>query len=142
MKKKLLSVVMVILLMASCCATAFAEPADTTPGIQPFSTADIFFAVDRETATRATVDVDVSFTRKVDQYSVVIYLEKLVNGSWQLDNTNDDFVYYNNGWNAYDFLFSKVYKDLERGYMYRIRCISKDYIGSSTYTTTAYSPAF
>ena len=142
MKKKLLSVVMVILLMASCCAAAFAEPADTTPEIQPRGTANILFVTDRETATRATVDVDVTFTQKVDQYSVVIYLQKLVNGSWQLDTTNEDYVYYNNGWNSYDFLFSKVYRNLERGSTYRIWCVSKDYIGSSSHIMNGYSSPF
>ena len=49
------------------------------------------------------------------QYSVVVYLQKLSNGSWVLDTTNDDYVYYNNGFSAGSFLFSKKYDDLKRG---------------------------
>ena len=146
MKKKLLSVIMVVLLVASCCATAFAEPVQQSDSsdqvVQPRETTGMSFVVARQSATKAAVDIDVTFTQKVDQYSVVVYLEKLVNGSWKLDTTNEDYVYYNNGWNAYYFFYSKVYDDLERGSTYRIRCVSKDYIGNTTYITTGYSPSF
>lgn len=146
MKKKLLSVIMVVLLVASCCATAFAEPVQQSDSsdqiVQPRGTAGIYFAISRDSATKASIYVDVTFTQKVDQYSVVIYLQKLVNGSWKLDTTNDDYVYYNNGWNDYDFTFGKTYDDLERGSTYRIWCVSKDYIGSSTHIANGYSPSF
>ncbi len=143
MKKKLLSFMVIMVLVVSFCATGFASSGDGgTAEIRPQSTTDILFVIDRISATQAAIDVDVTFTQTVDQYNVVIYLQKYSNGRWVLDTTNDDYVYFNNGWHEHSFLFSKKYTDLKRGTSYRIQCISKDYIDGTSYITTAYSPSF
>ncbi len=146
MKKKLLSVIMVVLLVASCCATAFAEPVQQSDSsdqvVQPRETNDVIFITDRVSSTKADIVVIVDFSQVVDQYSVVIYLQKLVNGSWQDDYSNDDYVYYNNGLSSRDFDYIRTYDDLQRGVTYRIKCVSKDYIGNSSHIMTCYSHSF
>lgn len=140
MKRKILMLLAAVMLIVSCCSVCYATADDEA--IQPYDTSSISFSIDRTSSTTASVAINVSFDQKVDQYSVVVYLEKLVNGSWQLDTTNKDYVYYNNGWNKYSFQFSKNYTDLKRGQTYRIRCVSKDYEGNISHTSTAYSYSF
>lgn len=140
MKKKLLSLFIALTLAFSCCSVAFAVPEDES--ITPYDTNNVIFAISRTSATKASVSIDVHFSTRVDQYSVVVYLQKLSNGSWVNDTTNEDYVYYNNGWNKYDFLYSRTYDDLVRGTTYRIKCVSKDYIGNSNTISTTYSKAF
>ena len=140
MKKKLLSVLTALVLVTSCLSVAFAVPEDS--GIQPYDTSGITYSVDRTSDTTASIDINVTFSQRVDQYSVVVYLQKLSNGSWVLDTTNDDYVYYNNGWDARSFLFSRTYDDLERGATYRIQCVSKDYIDGAPTTSVTYSRSF
>ncbi len=140
MKKKLLSLFIALILAFSCCSIAFAVPEDE--GITPYETNNVIFAINRTSATKASVNVNVHFSTRVDQYSVVIYLQKLSNGKWVDDTTNEDYVFYNNGWDKYEMLFSKTYDDLVRGTTYRIKCVSKDYIGGTTVISTTYSKAF
>lgn len=140
MKKKLLSLFIALILAFSCCSVAFAVPEDE--GITPYETNNVIFVINRTSATKALVSIDVSFSTRVDQYSVVVYLQKLSNGSWVNDTKNDDYVYYNNGWNKYDFLYSKTYDNLVRGTTYRIKCVSKDYIGNNNTISTTYSQSF
>ena len=140
MKKKLLSVLTALVLVTSCLSVAFAVPEDS--GIQPYETDSVTFGISRTSATKANVSISVDFSQKVDRYSVVVYLQKLSNGSWVLDTTNDDYVYYNFGLSSRYFDFSKTYDDLNRGTTYRLQVVSKDYIGSSSHTATSYSNSF
>ena len=142
MKKRLLSTFIVIVLLFSFCSVSFASTDEGNAGIVPYETDVVSYAIDRTSATTATVSINVSFSQRVDQYSVVVFLQKYVNGEWVLDTTNDDYIYFNNGLNSYSFLFTKKYSDLKRGVTYRIRCVSKDYIGSTSHISTTYSPSF
>ena len=140
MKKKLLSVLTALVLVTSCLSVAFAVPEDS--GIQPYDTSGVPYGINRTSSTTASININVHFSQKVDQYSVVVYLQKLSNGSWVNDTNNDDYVYYNNGWDARSFLFSRTYDDLERGATYRIQCVSKDYIDGAPTTSVTYSRSF
>ena len=140
MKKKLLSVLTALVLVTSCLSVAFAVPEDSE--IQPYDTSGVTYGIYRTSSTTASININVHFSQKVDQYSVVIYLQKLSNGSWVNDTNNDDYVYYNNGWDARSFLFSRTYDDLERGATYRIQCVSKDYIDGAPTTSVTYSRSF
>ena len=140
MKKKLLSVLTALVLVTSCLSVAFAVPEDSE--IQPYDTSGVTYGLNRTSSTTASININVHFSQKVDQYSVVIYLQKLSNGSWVNDTNNDDYVYYNNGWDARSFLFSRTYDDLERGATYRIQCVSKDYIDGAPTTSVTYSRSF
>ena len=140
MKKKLLSVLTALVLVTSCLSVAFAVPEDS--GIQPYDTSGVTYGINRTSSTTASININVHFSQKVDQYSVVVYLQKLSNGSWVNDTNNDDYVYYNNGWDARSFLFSRTYDDLDRGATYRIQCVSKDYIDGAPTTSVTYSRSF
>ena len=137
MKKKFFVTAMILIMVLSTAVFAYAEG-----DISTRDTGSIKFVTTRISRTNADVTVDVTFTSKVDSYNVVVYLQKKVNGVWKLDTTNPDYVYYNNGFNSYDFTFSRRYTHLESGEFYRIMCVSKDYIGSSSHTFTAYSKQF
>lgn len=142
MKKKIFTIFAALILVVSCCSVGFADVPDYDDLIQPYNTSSISFVTSRTSATSADVSIYVHFSQQVDQYSVVVYLQKLSNGSWVLDTTNPDYVTYNNGFSKRYFLFGKTYSHLERGVTYRIKCVSKDYIGSASHIATAYSDPF
>ena len=137
MKKYLFAAVLILVMLLASSAFACAED-----GIQPRDTNAVTFAVSRISRTKADVTVDVTFSTVVDRYSVVIYLQKKVNGQWVNDSTNEEYVFYNNGFKEDDFLFGNTYTHLSEGVTYRIKCVSKDYIGDSTYIFTSYSNQF
>lgn len=142
MKKKLLSSLIIVVLLFSFCSVSFASTDDGDVGIVPYETHSVTFAIDRTSSTKASVSAYVSFSQVVDRYSVVFYLQKYSNGSWVIDNSIDDYVTFNNGFNKSYFLYNKTYTGLSRGTTYRIMCISKDYIDDYSYTRTTYSNSF
>lgn len=142
MKKKLLSSLIIVVLLFSFCSVSFASTDDGDVGIVPYNTHSVTFSIDRTSSTKATVSAYVSFSQVVDRYSVVFYLQKYSNGSWVIDNSIDDYVTFNNGFNKSYFLYNKTYTGLSRGTTYRIMCISKDYIDDYSYTRTTYSNSF
>lgn len=137
MKNKVLVIALALVLVFSFTAAAFADS-----GIQPYETGHVTFLIERTSGTTADVDVIVSFTRTVDEYSVVVYLQKLVNGTWKNDNTNPEYVFYNNGFNSSTCGFSNIYDSLSYGTTYRLMVVSRDKIGTSEYRTTTYSNSF
>ncbi|MDD5927253.1 MAG: hypothetical protein PUD12_03545 [Firmicutes bacterium] len=137
MKNKVLVMVLVMLLVFSCTAAVFADS-----GIQPYSTGNITFLIERTSGTTADVDITVTFTGEADEYSVVVYLQKLVNGSWKNDSTNPEYVFYNNGFNSYSCLFAHDYDSLVYGTSYRLMVVSRDKQGSNEYRSTFYSRLF
>lgn len=143
MKKKIVSLFLVLILTLSFGSAAFAstEIIDD-PGIQPYDTSSIIFDIDRISATKADVYVTVYFSQTVDIYNVVVYLQKKVNGEWVIDTSNPERTLYNNGFNKDSFTFHNEYTGLNRNTSYRIRVISKDTIGSQVQTYNAYSSAF
>ena len=111
-------------------------------GIQPHDTDALVYDVSRTSATKADVYINVYFSQVVDQYSVVVYLQKQVDGEWVIDMTNAERTLYNNGFNKSSFHFYNQYTGLVRGTNYRIKTVSKDYIGSTSNIFTAYSRTF
>ena len=143
MKKKLLSFMVIMVLVVSFCATGFASSGDGgTAEIVPQETDSVTSVVNRRSATTATASMNIAFSQEVDQYSVVVYLQKYSNGEWVLDINNDDYSSFNNGWNARNFLYTHVYDDLKRGVTYRLKCISKDYIDGTSHISTFYTHSF
>ena len=137
MKNKILVMVLAMVLVFSCTAAAFADS-----GIQPYETGHVTFVIDRTSGTTADAEVYVSFTRTADEYSVVVYLQKQVNGVWKNDTTNPDYVFYNNGFNSSSCFFAHDYDSLVYGTSYRLMVVSRDKLGSSEYRTTTYSSLF
>mgnify|MGYP000125607579 FL=1 len=143
MRKKIVSLFLVLVLTMSFGSVAFAstEIIDD-PGIDTHDTNAVIFDIDRTSATTADVYVDVYFSQTVDIYNVVVYLQKKVDGEWVIDTSNPERTLYNNGFNKTAFYFYNHYTGLNRNTSYRIRVVSKDTIGSSVHTYSAYSSAF
>ena len=143
MKKKFMILMMIFVLVFSFSPASLAATGDGDENVmQPYSTAGITYAIDRISASKADVYVNVVFTTTVDSYNVVVYLQKLVDGEWEIDIDNDEYVFYNNGFNRRIFTFFNTYEGLERGASYRIMCISKDHVGDTVSRTTSYSNPF
>ena len=137
MKNKVLVIAIVMVLVFSFTAAAFADS-----GAQPYSTGLVDFTISRTSGTTADVEVSVHFTSTADAYSVVVYLQKLVNGTWKNDNTNPEYVFYNNGFNSNLCVFTHDYTNLQYGTSYRLMVISRDIKGDNEYRTTTYSNLF
>ena len=135
MNKRFLAIALILTLVLTSTAFAFAD-------VQPRDTNFVIFDIQRVSRTTATATVDVLFSTEVDRYNVTIYLQKKVNGEWVSDTTNTDYVFYNSGQSEYDFTFNHIYSNLSGGVTYRLKCVSTDYIGNSTHTTTTYSNQF
>jgi hypothetical protein len=137
---------MTLLLAMSTCSVAFAgnpdDPAPNHDENEPRATDSMTFAVSRTSATTANVTVRVSYSTKVDQCNVVVYLQKLVNGDWVTDTSNADSVIDNYDNKVYSYTFSNVYTKLTRGETYRVRVVSKDYINGNSTTMIGYSRSF
>ena len=134
-KKRIFALVMVLTLVLTSTVFAFAE-------VQPRDTAAIIFATNRTSRTTAQATIDVNFTQEVDRYTIAIYLQKKENGAWVNDTTNEDYAFYDSGTSSYDYTVDRVYSDLTSGEIYRLKCVSRDYIGSSSYEFIAYSNQF
>lgn len=137
MKNKVLVIALALVLVFSCTAAAFADS-----GIQPYETGAVDFTISRTSGTTAEVDVVVYFTSIADEYSVVVYLQKLVNGTWKNDSTNPEYVFYNNGFNSPVCHFAHSYDSLSYGTTYRLMVVSRDKYTSSEYRQTTYSSSF
>lgn len=137
MKNKVLVIALALVLVFSFTAAAFADS-----GIQPYDTNSVVFSIERTSGTTANATVDVTFTRVADEYSVVVYLQKLVNGVWKNDNTNDEYVFYNNGFNSIDCVFYHHYDSLTYGTSYRLMVVSRDKKDGQECRTTTYSNLF
>lgn len=143
MKKKVISLFLALVFVLSFSSTASAATIETLDGgIQPYDTSSVVYDVSRISDSKADVYIDVDFSQVVDQYSVVVYLQKKVDGEWVIDMTNPERTLYNNGFNKSYFYFYNQYTGLVRGTSYRIKTVSKDYIGSSSSTLTTYSRTF
>lgn len=137
MKNKVLVIALVMVLVFSCTAAAFADS-----GIQPYDTGAVTFTIDRLSGTKADATVVVHFTDEADEYSVVVYLQKLVNGVWKNDNTSDEYVFYNNGFNSRTCMFYHLYTTLSYGTSYRLMVVSRDKQHGNEYRVTSYSNLF
>lgn len=137
MKNKVLVIALALVLVFSFTAGAFADS-----GVQPYDTGRVDFLIERTSGTTAEVDVVVNFTRVATEYSVVVYLQKLVNGTWKNDNTNPEYVFYNNGFNSSMCHFAHDYDSLSYGTTYRLMVVSRDKYPTEEFRATTYSSPF
>ena len=143
MKRKLTILMMIFVLVFTFSPASLASTETGDENVmQPYATASVSYGIERTSASTADVHVVVVFTTTVDQYNVVVYLEKLVDGEWVIDVDNPEYVKYNNGFDKRIFNYFNTYEDLERGATYRIMCISKDHVGDIVCRTTSYSYTF
>ncbi|MBR3707321.1 MAG: hypothetical protein IKM19_10150 [Firmicutes bacterium] len=141
MKKKISVLLMVLVMVLSATVTSYAAVGDGGV-VSPQSTSSVDFNISRSSGTTADAEVLVTFTSEADEYSVVVYLQKKVNGVWTNDNTNDEYVFYNNGINSRTVAFANTYDSLVYGTTYRLMVVSRDIHGTSEYRATTYSNSF
>ena len=134
-KKRILALSMILILILSSTVLAYAE-------VQPRETAMVTFSIDRVSRTSADVAIDFAFDTTVNRYTIAVYLQKKVNDSWVNDTTNAEYAIYESGTDDNGHLFGHTYTHLASGAIYRLRCVSTDYIGSNSYTFTSYSNQF
>ena len=134
-RKRILAIVMVLTLVLSSTVLAFAE-------IQPRDTAMVNYNIDRVSRTTAEVVINITFDSEVSRYTVAVYLQKKVGDTWVDDTANDDYAVYESGTNAFGHFYAHLYSDLTSGANYRLKCVCRDYIGSSSYISTTYSNQF
>lgn len=139
MKKKISVLLMVLVMVLSATVTSYAAVGDE---VMPRETSSVTFNIDRTSGTTADVEIITRFSGIADEYSVVVYLQKNVSGTWVNDTTNSDYVFYNNGFNSNVHLFSNIYDSLTYGTSYRLMCVSRDVRNNTEYRTTTYSSPF
>lgn len=142
MKKKILSILLVLVLAMGLTATfSFAD--DIGNGdIGTYSTAVVEFATRRISDTKAAASVNVDFTKKADRYVVTIVLQKKTSSGWvtATDVTNNTHSY--RGTNSTDALTYDTWT-VKKGVLYRIKCVSTDsYDSGIEYTRNSYSDPF
>lgn len=140
MKKKLISLALALALVLSFSSVALAESGPVE--VEPQDTSSVVFDIERISASKANVYASVYFSQTVDIYNVVVYLQKKVDGEWQLDFSNPERTLYNNGFKNDSFSFYNQYTGLERGASYRIHLVSRDTIGDNLSIFNAYSNPF
>lgn len=95
MKKKVISLFLALVFVLSFSSTASAATIETMDsGIQPHDTDSVIYDISRISDSKADVYIDVDFSQVVDQYNVVVYLQKKVDGEWVIDMTNPEAVLY------------------------------------------------
>lgn len=134
-KKKIFSLIMILVLLLSSTVLAFAD-------VQPRETAVVTYITNRTSRTTAEATVDVDFGDTVDEYNVWVYLQKKVDGEWVNDLSNIEYLVYKTGKNNYDCTVSHRYTHLTSGVIYRLRCISKDTLDGVNSSFTSYSNQF
>lgn len=134
-KKKIFSLIMILVLLLSSTVLAFAD-------VQPRETATVDYITDRISRTSADITVDINFLGKVDEYKVWVYLQKKVDGEWVNDLSNPEYMIYRTGKDDFDCTIFYTYTRLTSGNIYRLRCISKDTIGTTNFSFTTYSNQF
>lgn len=112
-----------MLLSTTICASAATGDGGA---VEPMTTSDIVFQIQRTSGTTAEAYITVVFGAVADEYSVVVYLQKLENGTWVNDINNDEYVFYNNGINSKSFSFAHEYDSLTYGTSYRLKVVSRD----------------
>lgn len=139
MKKKISVLLMVLVMVLSATVTSYAAVGDE---VMPRATASTIFTINRISGTTANAVVTTDFSGIANEYSVVLYLQKLTNGSWINDSTNPDYALFNNGINKATVVVSNTYDSLQYGATYRLMVVSRDIINGVEYRTTTYSNSF
>lgn len=141
MRKLLLSLTLAFVMAFSCTAVGFAAVSEEAV-VEPRSTSSMNIYVSRESGTEGGATIDVNFAGYVDTFSVTVYLQKLSNGSWVNDTSNQDYATRATGTNREDAVFDVFFDQLTRGTSYRLKVVSETKYNNVTYRSTGYSQVF
>lgn len=141
MKKMLLSLMLVFVMVFSCTAVGFAAVPDEEV-VEPRLTSSINIAVDRTSGTKGGATVDCNFAGMTDSFTIHVYLQKLSNGSWVNDTSNEDYHQYAYGTDRTYAIFDVFYDELTYGTSYRLKVVSKTTKNDVSYQRSGYSMTF
>ena len=141
MKKLLLSLTLAFIMVFTFTTSAFAAVPDEVV-VEPRLTSSINIAVDRTSGTKGGATVDCNFAGIMDSFEVCVYLQKLSNGSWVNDTSNEDYYKRAIGTNSDDAFFDVYYDKLTYGTSYRIKVVSKTTFEGVSYQRSGYSLTF
>lgn len=141
MKKLLLSLTLAFIMAFSCATVGFASVPDEVV-VEPRITSSMNIGVDRQSGTKAVATVVTNFANNMDSFTVTVYLQKLSNGNWVNDTSNEDYAKRSTGTNDYGHLFDVYYDDLTYGTSYRLKVVSKTIYNGVTYQRSGYSATF
>lgn len=140
MKKLFVSLLLVFAMAFSCCTVGFASVPDEE--VTPYVTSSMNISVSRESGTDGGATINVNFANLMDSFTITVYLQKLNNGNWVNDTTNEDYMLKVVGSKRYSALFDVFYDDLTRGTSYRLKVVSKTEYNGVTYQRSGYSQVF
>ena len=142
MKKLLLSLTLAFIMVFTFTTSAFAAVPDEVVA-EPRLTSSINIFVDRESGTKGGATIDCNFAGTMESFEVLVYLQKLSNGSWVNDTSNEDYYRRAYGTNNDDAFFDVSYDKLKSGTSYRLKVVSKTVASTGTsYQRSAYSATF
>ena len=141
MKKLLLSLTLAFIMVFTFTTSAFAAVPDEVV-VEPRLTSSINIAVDRTSGTKGGATVDCNFAGTMESCTVTVYLQKLSNGSWVNDTSNEDYIKTARGTNLSYAIFDVFYDKLIYGTSYRLKVVSKTVVDDVTYQRSAYSATF
>lgn len=141
MKKKILSILLVLILAMGLTATfSFADDIGNED-IGTYSTFGVSFYTKRSSDTKASASVDVAFTQTADNYVVAIILQKKTSTGWTTATDVSGNTHYYRGSNKSGVLTYDSWT-VKKGFVYRIKCVSTDKYDGIEYTRTTYSDPF
>ena len=141
MRKLLLSLTLAFVMAFSCTAVGFAAVSEEAV-VEPRATSSMNISVSRESGTDGVATIDVNFAGYMDSFTITVYLQKLSNGSWVNDTSNQDYIGRVTGSNRDDAFFDIFYDKLTRGTSYRLKVVSVTNYDKTTFKSTGYSQAF
>ena len=141
MRKLLLSLTLAFVMAFSCTTVGFAAVSEEAV-VEPRATSSMNIYVSRESGTDGGATIDVNFANYVDTFTITVYLQKLSNGSWVNDTSNEDYIGRVTGSDRDYAFFDIFYDKLTRGTSYRLKVVSVTTYNRVTYKSTGYSQVF
>lgn len=142
MKKLLLSLTLAFIMVFTFTTSAFAAVPDEVVA-EPRLTSSINISVSRESGTYGVGTINCNFAGTMDSFTVDVYLQKLSNGSWVNDTSNQDYHKRVYGSNRSSAFFDVEYDKFVYGTLYRLKVVSKTVASTgTTYQRSAYSATF
>lgn len=137
MKKRIFAITMVLIMVLTACVGAYADTV-----VEPRDTNHVSYYTERTGRQTADVTIYAYFSGEAELCSMYVYLQQKVNGVWTDLTTSDEYFYYVNGTNTSLLTFAHNYTTLAEGGIYRIKCVTRDFMNSSEGSATSYSNQF
>lgn len=146
MKKKIFTLfltVIMVMSMGTSMAMADTDIGSVEDEIMTCETGGVAIGYKRLSNSEATGEVKVDFLSIVRDYSVTVTLQEKHGSKWTTNFGISGAVHQSHGSNDHVFFHDYSWKGLKKGYIYRIRVLSKDTQHNGIQcTSTSYSDPF